>query len=218
MTETGIEAVTRSLIEAGRRLDHLGHVPARDGNLSVRLGQDSILITATGTRNRSLTPADLVTVDLSGQVIEGDRPSGELRIHLSIYRLRPDAGAVIHAHPPIATAFACCGRDLGEPLMPEVVAHLGKVPLTPYATPGTPDLEAAIADATRSCRAFLLENHGAISLGATMDEALDRMESVEHLARITLILNMLGGARPLNSEQLADLERLLANPQSGQSL
>jgi L-fuculose-phosphate aldolase len=150
-------------------------------------------------------------VDLTGRVIAGDRPSGELRIHLSIYRLRPDVRAVIHAHPPMATAFACCGRDLCEPLMPEVVAHLGQVPLTPYATPGTPDLEAAIADAVRASRAFLLENHGAISLGASMDEALDRMESVEHLARISLFSNLLGGARSLNSEQLAALERLLAN-------
>jgi L-fuculose-phosphate aldolase len=119
-------------------------------------------------------------------------------------------GAVIHAHPPIATAFACCGRDLCKPLMPEVVAHLGNVPLTPYATPGSPDLEEAIADAVRDHRAFLLENHGAISLGASMGEALDRMESVEHLARITLVSNMLGGARALDPEQLAALEQMLA--------
>lgn len=207
--------LTQSLIEAGRRLDDLGLVPARDGNLSARLGRDRLLITASGVRKRSLGPGDLIEVDLGGQVRGPGRVSTELGMHLSVYRMREDVGAIVHAHPPVAVGFACAGMGLVECLVPEVVVHLGAVPLTPYATPGTPELEEAIRDIVHDHDAFLLANHGAVTMGADVDQALDRMETVEQFARIALVANVLGGTKPLPRGEVATLEgirRSLGNP------
>jgi L-fuculose-phosphate aldolase len=200
--------LVQALIAAGRRLDDLGLVPARDGNLSARWGENRLLITATGARARALTEDSVVEVDMSGDVVHGGTPSAETGLHRAIYVLRPDAHAVIHAHPPKASGFACAGLALTEPLMPEAVVHLGPVPLTPYATPGTPELEAAVADAARHHDGFLLANHGAVTLGASVEEALDRMEILEHVAHITLVANLLGGSKRLGSAELAALEAL----------
>jgi L-fuculose-phosphate aldolase len=201
-----------ALVAAGRRLDALGLVPARDGNISARLpaGPGSggrLLVTATGRRKRSLTEADFVEMDLDGRVQGPGRPSTEIGMHLAVYRLRPDVGAVVHAHPPVAVGFASAGQGLTECLMPEVAVSLGAVPLTPYATPGTPEIEAAIADTARSHDAFLLANHGAVTLGASVEEALDRMETLEHFARIALVTRLLGGPKPLGR---ADVDALQA--------
>ncbi len=167
-----------------------------------------MLITATGARKRSLTAEDFAEVAADGRPIAGARASTELGMHLTVYRLRPDVGAIVHAHPPVAVGFASAGLGLTECLMPEVAMSLGGVPLTPYATPGTPEIEAAIADAARVHDAFLLANHGAVTLGGTVDEALDRMETLEHFARIALVTRLLGGGRPLGPAEVAALEAL----------
>lgn len=202
-----------ALIAAGRRLDALGLVPARDGNLSARLPAgrgpgDRLLVTATGRRKRALTEADFVEMDLDGRVHGPGRPSTEIGMHLAVYRLRSDVGAVVHAHPPVAVGFASAGLGLTECLMPEVAVSLGAVPLTPYATPGTPEIEAAIAETARGHEAFLLANHGAVTLGASVDEALDRMETLEHFARIALVTRLLGGPKPLGRADVEALEAL----------
>jgi L-fuculose-phosphate aldolase len=209
MPEDSKRALTQALIDAGRRLDGLGLVLARDGNLSVRLGPNRVLITATGVRKREITPERLVEVDIERTVVGEGQASSELGMHLAVYRLRPDAGAVVHAHPPVATGFACAGRGLTEPLLPEAVVHLGPVPIVPYATPGSLELEAEIEQAAGEHQGFLLANHGAVTLGATIEEATDRMETLEHLARITFVANLLGGYTPLSPKQLAPLEKLM---------
>jgi L-fuculose-phosphate aldolase len=196
-----------ALISAGRRLDALGLVTAADGNLSARLGPDRFLITATGVPKGELTPEDLVVVDAQGRPEGGSRPSLEVGLHLAVYRLRPDVQAVVHAHPPTALGFALAGRDLTRPLVPEVVVHLGSVPLAPYAMPGSPELEASIASLVPDHQGILLANHGAITLGTSVRQALHRMETLEHLARITLVADVLGGPRPLSAPQV---EALLA--------
>jgi L-fuculose-phosphate aldolase len=208
--------IADALCAAGLRLDALGLVPARDGNLSARIGERSVLVTGTGVRKRELTPAHLVEVDLDGRVLRGrGRPSTELGLHLACYRHRPDVKAVMHAHPPTAVGFACAGRGLTDCLMPEVAVHLGSVPLTPYATPGTPELEAAIAGVLHDHDAFLLANHGAVTMGSSVDEALDRMETLEHFARIALTAEILGGPTSLPAGAVAVLEvmrRKMGNP------
>ncbi len=198
----------QALIAAGRRLDELGLVPARDGNISARLAGDRILVTATGRRKRELTRDDFVEVTLDGRVRGGGRASTELGMHLAVYRLRADIGGVVHAHPPVAVGFASAGLGLTECLMPEVAMSLGAVPLTPYATPGTPEVESAVAETARDHDAFLLANHGAVTLGASVDEALDRMETLEHFARIALVTRLLGGGRPLGRAEVEALESL----------
>jgi L-fuculose-phosphate aldolase len=200
MSHAEKQRLLEELRDAGARLDALGLVPARDGNLSARLGRDRILITATGVRKRSLTPGDFAEIDLAGRPLAPSRPSTEAGLHRRVYELRPDVGSVVHAHPPVAVGFASAGLGLTDCLVPEVVVNLGAVPLTPYARPGTPEIEAAITDAARTHDAFLLANHGAVTLGATVGQALDRMETLEHFARIALVARLLGGARPLSRE------------------
>jgi L-fuculose-phosphate aldolase len=209
--------ILRSLIAAGRRLDDLGLVPARDGNLSARVSDRTLLVTVTGVRKRDLDPDAFVEVDLQGNPIRAARPGGslgrastELGLHLAVYRRRPDVEAVVHAHPPVAVGFATAGLGLTECLMPEAAVHLGSVPLTPYATPGTPELEAAVTDTVPGHDAFLLANHGAVTVGASVDQALERMETLEHLARIALVARLLGGAQPLTAEAVEDIAVLRA--------
>jgi len=204
--------IASALCEAGKRLDRLGLVPARDGNLSARVTDRTVLITPTGCRKYELTPDRLVEVDLQGQVVSRrGKASSELGLHLVAYRLRDDVESVVHAHPPTAVGFACSGRGLTDCLMPEVAVNLGSVPLTPYATPGTPALEAAITPAIRDHDAFLLANHGAVTLGDSVDQALERMETLEHFARIMLTTHLLGGPHPLPENALADLAALRAS-------
>jgi len=203
--------LVEALIAAGRRLDALGLVTAMDGNLSARLDRDRFLITATGAPKGELAPEDIVVVDAEGRSRGDRRPSLEVGLHLAVYRIRPDVKAVVHAHPPVALGFALAGRDLIRPLVPEVVVHLGPVPLAPYAMPGSPELEASIASLVPDHQGILLANHGAITLGTSVRQALHRMETLEHLARITLVADVLGGARPLTGAQV-DALLSLASP------
>jgi L-fuculose-phosphate aldolase len=210
MTRRHRYRIAERLCEAGRRLDDLGLVPSRDGNLSARIADDRLLVTPTGCRKRELEPSRLVEVDLEGRTVGAGRASTELGLHLAVYRRRPDVESVVHAHPPTAVGFACAGIGLTECLMPESAVHLGSVPLTAYATPGTPALEEAIAPAIEAHDAFLLANHGAVTFGGSVDEALDRMETLEHTARITFTATLLGGPTLLSADALADLAEIRA--------
>lgn len=194
------------IVDAGRRLAAAGLVAGPDGNLSVRLGDDRVLVTPSGAGKGAMEPGDLVVVDMTGRVVDGDaRPSSELAVHLAIYRARPDARAVVHAHPPTATGFALAGEDFMAPLLPEIILQTGGVPLVPYSTPGSSELADAVARAVAARDAALLANHGAVTLGATLELALQRMESVEHAARIILTARLLGRATPLTPEQVQAL-------------
>jgi L-fuculose-phosphate aldolase len=195
-----------ALVACGRRLDALGFAPATDGNVSVRLGEGRFLVTPAGREKGSLRPEELLVVDASGNVLEGTgRPSTETAMHLLCYRRRPDVSGVVHAHPPVATAFAASGAPLDAPVMPEVVLTVGPVPLVPYATPGTDELPRAIDPWLDGHDAFLLASHGVLALGASVREALHRMERVEHLAKVTLAARLLGGPRSLSEAQVVSL-------------
>ncbi|MHB1224333.1 MAG: class II aldolase/adducin family protein, partial [Gemmatimonadaceae bacterium] len=198
-----------AMVDAGRRLAAAGLIAGPDGNLSVRLGGDRVLVTPAGAGKGTLEPGDLVVVDMDGRVVDGDdRPSSELAVHLAIYRARADARAVVHAHPPTATGFALAGEDFMAPLLPEIILQMGGVPLVPYSTPGSSALADAVAGAVGSHEAALLANHGAVTLGATLELALQRMESLEHAARIILTARLVGRAIPLTPEQVQALHAL----------
>jgi L-fuculose-phosphate aldolase len=126
-------------------------------------------------------------------------------MHLRIYELRPDVRAVVHAHPPVATGFAAAGLGLGECVLPELIVGLGRVPVVPYATPGTRELSRALDDVIGSHDAVLLENHGAVTVGEDLELAYQRLETVEQAARILLVARLLGGANPLAADQVAEL-------------
>jgi L-fuculose-phosphate aldolase len=192
-----------------RRLYERGLVAGPDGNVSVRLQDGSILVTPSGMSKVDVTPDDLVLVDGDGEVRDGQRPpSSELRMHLRIYERRADVFAVVHAHPPTATGFAVAGESFMAPVLPEVILQMGEVPIVRYATPGT----AALADSFDSYltghHAFLMANHGATTVGATLELAHQRMESLEHAARIILTARLLGTVNELSS---ADVKALRAS-------
>ncbi len=199
-------AARAALVSCGRRLDALGFAPATDGNISARLGPRALLVTPAGREKGSLSPEELLLVDLEGTVVEGEgRPSTETPMHLLCYRRRGDVGGVVHAHPPVATAFAAAGVALDAPVMPEIVLTVGAIPLVPYATPGTEELARALEPWVDDHDAFLLASHGVLTLGRDVREALHRMERVEHLAKVTLAARLLGGPRPLTDAQVVSL-------------
>jgi L-fuculose-phosphate aldolase len=182
-------------------------VAGADGNVSVRLGPDLLLVTPRGRLKRDLTADDLVRVDLAGRHLGGfHKASSELDLHLRIYRVRPDVGAVVHAHPPTATGFAVAGEGLPADVLPEVTLLFGEVPLVPYATPGTPQVGALVAPVAASGHeGALLANHGAVTWGTDLAAAQIRMESLEHAAKILLAARAVGRVAHLTPEQVQAL-------------
>ena len=189
-----------------RRLYERGLVAGPDGNVSVRQEDGSILVTPSGLSKVDVTPDDLVVVTLDGRVREGRHaPSSELRMHLRIYQRRPDVDAVVHAHPPAATGFAVAGEAFVAPVLPEVILQLGEVPLVPYATPGSDALADAFEPFLASHDGFLMANHGATTVAPTLTTALQRMESLEHGARILLAARALGRVNELSAADVRSL-------------
>ena len=205
--ECGTEGdLRRDLVRFSRMLYRLGFMPGASGNLSVKLDDQRLLVTPTRVSKFLLRPADMVIVDLQGKQLDGYRKvTSEISMHLEVYRHRDDVTAVVHSHPPIATAFACVGRGLEEILCQEAVMTLGVVPLATYATTGTKEVAASLVPFIPDHDAILLANHGAVSYGRTLLEAFQKMEIVEHLAQIALVAHQLGAPRTLKHEQLKQL-------------
>ena len=189
-----------------RRVHAAGWAANHDGNVSVRVGRDRFLITPTATSKAEIAESMLVLVDGSGKVVEGTRkPPGETELHLAAYRARPDVDAVLHAHPPFATAFGVARVPLEPICLPEAVVSLGFVPLAPFAMPRTPLATEAVSRCAAEADAILLPGNGAITLGPDVALAYLRMELVEHLAKILHHARALGGAQPLPAEEMAGL-------------
>jgi L-fuculose-phosphate aldolase len=149
----------------------------------------------------------MVVVDLEGNHICGvKKVTSEIGMHLAIYNARPDVNAVVHAHPPIATGFACAGRALDEPLCAEAIMTLGPVPLAPYATTGTNELRDSLAGLIPGHTAILMANHGAVTFGDTLLDAFLKMETVEHFANICLVAHQLGSASLLDRHAIDQLQ------------
>ena len=200
------EAVCR----VGKLLYDRGYVAANDGNISVRVGEGRLLITPSGVSKGRMTPDMLLVTDLDGTVIEGNRhPSSEGKMHLEVYRGRPDVNAVVHAHPPVSTAFAVCRRGLETPYLSELVAGLGQVPCTPsFAMLSTEEVPQSVRPYLADHNALLLANHGALAWGGDLWEAFDRLETVEHTAKIVRNVQLLGGGVPLTEEEVERLRGL----------
>ena len=181
------------LVFFGNLLHQQSFISATDGNLSVRLSEDRIMATPTGISKGMMQPSDMVMVDSSGKKLAGRRNvSFEIDMHLTVYRMRPDVSAVVHAHPCTATAFASAGIALTEPLCSEFVMTLGSVPLAPYATTGTSEVSESLLPFIADCNAILMANHGVVSYGKDLCQAYLRMEAVEHFARIVLATKQIG--------------------------
>lgn len=206
----------RDIVRCCRRLWEAGLIAGADGNVSVRLGRDRLLVTPRGLHKAELTARDLVEVSLSGSHRHGSRrATTELDLHLRAYRRHGDCGAVVHAHPPVATAFAVAGEPMPADVLPELILYLGDVPVAPYATTGTPALGDVVEPLLARHVAVLLANHGAVTWGPDLATARIRMESLEHSARILLAARLLGRTTRLSPDQIDALDRLRGKPRDG---
>ncbi len=198
-----------AIVEFGKLLHASGFVAATDGNLSVRLNDERILVTPTCICKGRMTPSDMVVVDNEGTRVAGKRRvSSEIDMHLLIYRLRPDIRGIVHAHPPTATGFAASGLGLSSPLVCEVVVGLGSIPLARYGTPGTPELSDALEPLIPNHDAILMANHGVVAYGTSLESAFMKMETVEHFAKIALVTHLLGRAQPLGEKEVEKLHEV----------
>lgn len=199
------EEIKRQICDIGERIYRAGFVAANDGNISVKAAADEYYCTPTGVSKGYMTPDMIQHVNSRGEQLEdggAHKPSSEFKMHLRVYHERPDVNAVIHAHPPAATAHAICGVPLNTMIMPEVIIFLGDVPLTDYGTPSTEEIPDAISKAIQNHDAVLLGNHGALSMGIDLTQAFFRMETLEYWAKVNLYCRQIGGMRELDESQI----------------
>jgi L-fuculose-phosphate aldolase len=194
------------IVKVGRLVFEKGWVAANDGNITIRLDQNRILATPTGTCKGMMDPDDLIIMDMDGKKIHGRKEgTSEIAMHLTVYRMRPDIRAVVHAHPPVATGYATAGKPLNLALLPEVIISMGCVPLAGYGLPGTNELTDPMLPYIPKYDAIMMGNHGAVCYGEDVYKAYFRMETVEHFARIAFVAEMLGGAKPLPRQEVDKL-------------
>ena len=197
------------IVEVGRRLYARGYTASNDGNISVRLDGGRLLMTPKSVCKGFMSPEMMCITDLDGKKLAGERdPSSEMQMHLEVYRQRPDAKAVVHAHPPIATGFAVAGIPLDRAVLAEVVTTLGSVPIAEYATPSTKELPEAVRKYVKAHDGMLLANHGALTLGADLFAAYYKMETIEHFAKISFVARTLGGENLLSRKEVDRLQGL----------
>jgi L-fuculose-phosphate aldolase len=202
-------ALREAIVEVGRRLYARGYTASNDGNISVRLDGDRLLMTPRSVCKGFMSASMMCITDLDGKKLAGERdPSSEMQMHLEVYRQRPDANAVVHAHPPIATGFAVAGIPLDRAVLAEVVTTLGSVPIAEYATPSTKELPEAVRKYVKAHDGMLLANHGALTLGTDLFAAYYKMETIEHFAKISLVARLLGGERLLSRQEVDRLQGL----------
>jgi len=200
------ETTARKLIvEIGKLLYDRSYVVSSDGNVSYRLDENTVLATPTMTCKGRMTEDCLALTDMDGKPLSDKRASSELAMHLLIYKMRPDIRAVCHAHPPHGTAFAVAGLAIDEPILSEVILTLGCVPLTEYGTPSTNELTEAMKPFVANHNALLMANHGAVAYGADLWQAFDRLETLEHTAKIAILARALGGANDLPPDAIEKL-------------
>lgn len=198
--------LAESIVEAGKQMYQKGWVAANDGNISLRLDENRMLCTPTGVSKGRMRAEDMIIADLEGRKLEGARNcTTEILMHATVYKLRPEVKAVVHAHPPISTGFAVAGRPLNLAILPEAVVTLGTVPLAGYGLPGTPELSAKLQPYIPNHDALLMANHGVVAYGDCLEKAFFRLETVEHLARIALVAEILGGPRLLSKRDVGRL-------------
>jgi L-fuculose-phosphate aldolase len=203
------EQARADIVEVGRRLWERGYVASNDGNISVRLDDNRLITTPKNVSKGFMTPDMMVITDLEGKKISGERhPSSELKMHLEVYRNRPDARAVVHAHPPTATGFAVAGIALDRAVLAEVITTLGSIPIAEYATPSTEELPAAVRKYVKAHDGLLLANHGALALAGDVMSAYYRMETIEHFAKISLVARTLGRENILSRDEVDRLQGL----------
>ena len=201
----------QEIVRVTRIVANQGLIRSSDGNISVRMDDERFLVTPSGLYKMAMEPDDPILVNQNGEILEGKpglKPTSEIGMHLEAFRQRPDINAVLHAHPPYATALTIAGIPFPTDLLPEVLIALGDVPTAPYATPGTPALAESIRALILDHNAILLGNHGSISVGRTLEEALIGLERLEHAAYTYHLAKALGDPIPLPDDELSRLRNI----------
>ena len=192
-----------------QRLYQKDLIAAGDGNVSLRLDEERVLVTPSGFHKGFIRPEDLIIPDLAGRKLRGShQPSSEFAMHALIYAERSDVRAVVHAHPPLTVALALAGVSLTDCVLSETCLLLGPVPTAPYSTPTTSEVPESLRPYVRSANAIIMHRHGALTMGRTIDEAWQRMEAVEHSAKIIHAARAIGEVRPLPPPEASKLEQL----------
>jgi L-fuculose-phosphate aldolase len=199
------QAARKLICEVGKLLYERSYVVASDGNVSIRLDENTVLATPTMTCKGRMTEDCLALTDMDGKPLTDKKASSELAMHLLIYKMRPDIKAVCHAHPPHGTAFAVAGLAIDKPILSEVILTLGCVPLTDYGTPSTDELTESMKPYVEHHNALLMANHGAVAYGEDLWQAWDRLETLEHTAKIAILAKALGGANDLPQDAIEKL-------------
>ena len=197
-----------AIVAAGRRLYERRILASIEGNMSIRLDGDRVVATPSGINKGFMQPSDMVVTDLDGNPEGGGNPSSEMRMHLAIYKVRPDLQAIVHAHPTVATGYAVAGRQLPAAVLAEIVTTLGCIPIAPYGTPSTDALADAVVGPIRNYDALLLANHGALTAGDSLDQAEERMYQLEHFAEVSLVAELLGGPQAFSVDEVNRLSSL----------
>src|SRR5712691_4495018 len=199
------QTARREIVRVGRLLYERSYVVSSDGNVSVRLDDGRIVATPTMTCKGRMTEDSLAVTDAAGKPLGDRKPSSELAMHLLIYGERSDVNAVCHAHPPHGTAFAVAGLAIDQPILSEVILTLGCVPLAGYGTPSTDELTDAMRPLLKHHNALLMANHGAVAYGSDLWQAFDRLETLEHTAKIAILSRVLGGSKNLSPDAIEKL-------------
>jgi len=200
--------IKKQICEIGKRIYDKDFIAANDGNISVKITSNEFLCTPTGVSKGFMTPDMICKVDAKSNVLQSKgsyRPSSEIKMHLRVYKERPDVNSVVHAHPPYATSYAIVGTPLTEPIMPEAVIILGCVPIAAYGTPSTDEIPNNVAKYLQHYDAVLLENHGALSYAGDLLSAYHKMESLEFYAKLLFISNQIGKPQQLDKQQVSRL-------------
>ncbi len=200
--------IKKQICDIGKRIYDRRMVAANDGNISVKISDNEFLCTPTRVSKGFMTPEYICKIDGDGNILQankGFKPSSEIKMHLRVYKHRPDVQAVVHAHPIYATSFAIAGIPLTQPIMPEAVIALGCVPIAEYGTPSTTEIPDAVEKYLPYYDAVLLENHGALTFSNSLLAAYHKMESVEFYAELLFLSKQLGGPKEFTKEQIKKL-------------
>lgn len=199
-------SLKEDLIKICRKVYEKGFVSAYDGNISAVTPDNTFLITRSGINKGDVTEDDILEIDVTGRILKGEgKVSTEYKLHFFAYSRRKEVNAIVHCHPVFATAFSTAGEELPNNIFPEVILTLGKVPLCKYATPSSEELPKSLMPYIDFAWAFMLQNHGALTLGKSLDDAYFKMEKLEHSAKTLFLARMIGKINPLSSDQINEL-------------
>lgn len=198
------------ICEIGNKMYAKEYVAANDGNISIKINDNQIIVTPTGVSKGGMSPQSLVKMSLDGEILSAGRPSSEVKMHLKVYNLNPEIRSVLHAHPPLSTAFAVARIPLDKAILAESVINLGVVPVADYALTGTSQVSKSVAPFVKDYNAVLLANHGLLTWGKSLKQAFFRMETAEQYCKIITHLNNIGDPVPFTESELQALMDLRA--------